>query len=191
MLTAKRFAGAAAGCWLIHMHDASATTPPAARVDFRRLVRNIQAGDKISADELGRLLNPGVRFVIARSLKAGQVDDLARDVIARVIRAIERNELRNPDQLLGYVRGMVQLRICAADMDHRRPPRRGPASSGMERALTGLSVREREILERFYVLGQDETRIVAEMSISAAQFRALKSTVKAQVARAKDNLYRE
>ena len=173
------------------MHDASATTPPAAGVDFRRLVRNIQAGDQISADELGRLLNPGVRFVIARSLEAGQVDDLARDVIARVIRAIQYNELGNPDRLLCYVRGLVQLRICGAAMEHRRPPRHDSASGGMENALAGLSVREREILERFYVLGQDETRIVADMSISATEFRALKSTVKAQVTRAKDSRYQE
>jgi DNA-directed RNA polymerase specialized sigma24 family protein len=163
---------------------------PDVRAHFDRLVRNIQAGDDSSSEELSRLLRPGVRFFIARSLDAVQVDDIAGDVLARVIKAIRERELHDPDHLLGYVRGVVQLRICSAGIDHRKPPRRNPEDGRLAGALSHLTGREREILTRFYMEGQAEDRILAEMRLSSSQFRELKSAVRAEIERIKDTCSR-
>jgi hypothetical protein len=158
---------------------------PDVRAHFDRLVQNIRVGDDSSADELGRLLRPGVRFFIARSLAAVQVDEIARDVILRVIKAIREQELQDPDRLLAYVRGVVQLRICSAGIEHRKPARRDLIDARLAGALRRLSGREREILKRFYVMGQAEEQILTEMSLSSSEFRELKSTVRAELARIK------
>ncbi|HVX67482.1 MAG TPA: hypothetical protein VHA11_12805 [Bryobacteraceae bacterium] len=160
---------------------------PDRRAHFERLVQGIQAGDDSSAGELGRLLEPGVRFFIARSLASVPVDEIARDVVLRVIRAIRDGELRDPERLLGYVRGVVQLRICGAGLGHRRPARRDIEDGRMAGALSRLSGREREILKRFYVMGQAEDQILAEMSLSSTEFRQIKSAIRAELIRIRES----
>jgi RNA polymerase sigma-70 factor, ECF subfamily len=48
------------------------------------------------------------------------------------------------------------------------------------KVLNGVSRRDREILNRFYVLEQPQERICAEMGLSYNQFRLLKSRAKAR-----------
>ena len=48
------------------------------------------------------------------------------------------------------------------------------------RVMNGISRRDREILERFYVHEQPQEQICAEMSLSYNQFRLLKSRAKAR-----------
>ncbi len=172
------------------MQDLRPTARSANRDDFNRLVRNIRAGDAASADELSQLLDPGIRFFLIRSLHSAAVNQAVLDVTARVIKAIQAGELQDGDRLLGYVRGVIQLRICGADLELRKPPRRDSAGARTADALKGLSDHEREILRRFYVLGQEESQILTEMNLSMFEFRSLKSSVREQIARAKESLFR-
>ena len=48
------------------------------------------------------------------------------------------------------------------------------------KVLSGVSRRDREILNRFYVLEQSQERICADMGLSYNQFRLLKSRAKAR-----------
>jgi DNA-directed RNA polymerase specialized sigma24 family protein len=48
------------------------------------------------------------------------------------------------------------------------------------KVLNGVSRRDREILNRFYVLEQSQERICADMKLSYNQFRLLKSRAKAR-----------
>jgi RNA polymerase sigma-70 factor, ECF subfamily len=48
------------------------------------------------------------------------------------------------------------------------------------KVLDGVSRRDREILNRFYVLEQSQERICADMGLSYNQFRLLKSRAKAR-----------
>ncbi|MGA2595136.1 MAG: antitoxin Xre/MbcA/ParS toxin-binding domain-containing protein [Bryobacteraceae bacterium] len=50
----------------------------------------------------------------------------------------------------------------------------------MDTALKGLAPRDREILARFYLDEQSQDRICAEMGLTEAQFRLLKSRARAR-----------
>jgi DNA-directed RNA polymerase specialized sigma24 family protein len=146
--------------------------------DFERLVRGIRAGDTACADELCDLLYPGIRFFVSRSSDA--IEEIAGKVLRDLIRAIQDGDVREPHRLLACVRQIVHGHLRGSDT---------PQSRGLEvhartvddirRGLTKLPERERDALIRFYVLGQKEEQILAEIQLSREQFRKLKSSAKA------------
>ena len=52
----------------------------------------------------------------------------------------------------------------------------------MHEVLRSLAHRDREVLSRFYLLEQPREQICAEMGVTQAQFRRLKSKVKTEFA---------
>ncbi len=176
---------------LSEMQDLRPVARSVSRDDFHRLVTKIQDGDASAVDELTRLLDPGIRFFLSRSLHSSAVEQAVREVTLRVIKAIQNKELEDADRLLGYVRGVLQLRICGAALELRKPPRRDSAGARTADALRRLSDREREVLRRFYVLGQEESQILAEMNLTAFQFRSLKSAVREQIERERESTCRK
>jgi RNA polymerase sigma-70 factor (ECF subfamily) len=73
--------------------------------------------------------------------------------------------------------------MCSLSDWHDNPERKVIARQRAEiarRVLNGVSRRDREILNRFYVLEQPQERICAEMGLSYNQFRLLKSRAKAR-----------
>jgi RNA polymerase sigma-70 factor, ECF subfamily len=121
-----------------------------------------------------------------------------------VAQAIRNGDLRDPERLMGYVRTVVKRQIAAsidlAVQNRRNRPdfedslfsvsdwRENPEKTVMarqrteiaRRVLNGISRRDREILNRFYVLEQSQEQICAEMRLTYNQFRLLKSRAKAR-----------
>ena len=175
----------------------------AASPNWRRLVSKICAGDPLGMEELYGVFSRGVRYYLCRQLGPQELEDKVHDTFLIVVQAIRRGELREPDRLMGFVRTIVRRQV-AAYIDNAVQTRKEQA--GLESGLTicdgrsnpeqdaiarqrteimlgilqRLSRRDRDILTRFYLLGQSQERICGEMRLSDTQFRLLKSRAKAR-----------
>jgi RNA polymerase sigma-70 factor, ECF subfamily len=181
--------------------ESAGTTP--ASPNWRRLVGKIRVGDPVGMEELYGVFSRGVRYYLCRQLGPQELEDKVHDTFLIVVQAICRGELREPDRLMGFVRTIVRRQV-AAYIDNAVQTRREQA--GLESGLTisddrsnpeqdaiarqrteimlgilqKLSKRDRDILTRFYLMGQSQERICGEMRLSDTQFRLLKSRAKAR-----------
>jgi RNA polymerase sigma factor (sigma-70 family) len=168
---------------------------------WRDVVARIQAGDDAAMERLYSEFGGGVRFILSRKLGFQDVDDRVHDTFVIVVQAIQRGEVRQPERLMSFVRTIVRRQIAAwvdgavqtkremvgidaATFDTRaNPEQRAMAAQRLEimnRVLGELSVRDRQILTRFYVHEQPAERICEQMDLSETQFRLLKSRAKAR-----------
>ena len=167
------------------------------------LVESIRSGDCGGMEELYRVFSRGVRYYLCRQLGPQDLDDKVHDTFLIVVQAIRKGELREPERLMGFVRTVVRRQVAAqidravqnrreqADMDttilvsdHRDTPEEAAITKQQEEVaeavLRSVSVRDREILTRFYLMEQTQEEICGEMSLSETQFRLLKSRAKAR-----------
>jgi RNA polymerase sigma-70 factor, ECF subfamily len=139
-----------------------------------------------------------VRYYLTKQIGPQDAEDKLHEVFLIVVQAIRRGDLRGPDRLMGFVRTVVQ-RAVAGQIDRAVKKRTreteidpaihtGPESFNLEKlalmkeqarivktALAALSQRDRELLERFYLLEQTPKQICAEMNLTQTQFRLYKS----------------
>jgi RNA polymerase sigma factor (sigma-70 family) len=178
---------------------ADAPTP----VNWALLVDNIRAGDPQAMEELYALFARGVRFYFYRQLGAQELDDKIHDTFLIVVQAIRRGDLREPERLMGFVRTIVRRQVAAhidqvvhvrreetsidqgAPLpDHSNSPEdramKQERIDVMTRTLRSMSMRDREILTRFYLQEQSQAQICSEMKLTDTQFRLLKSRAKAR-----------
>ena len=172
--------------------------------DWTSLVNRIRNDDAAAMAELYAIFAKGIRYFLLRNLGPDDLDDKVHDCFVIVTQAIRNGDLREPERLMGYVRTVVKRQIAASiDVavqqrrnrvdfedslftlsDWREDPERNVIA--MQRAeiarkvLNGVSRRDRDILNRFYVLEQTQEQICAEMGLSYNQFRLLKSRAKAR-----------
>ena len=172
--------------------------------DWATLVARIHDGDPSAMEELYGIFGKGIRYFLMRNLGADELDDKVHDCFVIVAQAIRNGELRDPARLMGFVRTVVKRRIAAAieaNVSKRRtyvdyedtlfsltdwkddPDRTLQQQQRAEiarRVMKGISRRDREILDRFYVQDQPQEQICQEMGLSYNQFRLLKSRAKAR-----------
>jgi RNA polymerase sigma-70 factor (ECF subfamily) len=171
--------------------------------NWPELVEKIRAGDPSGMEELYRLFSRGVRFYLCRQLGPQELDDKVHDTFLIVVQAIQRGDLREPERLMGFVRTIVRRQV-AAHIDSTVQTRKervdvefgydvsdvrsNPEEDAIARqrrelmtcVLRGVSRRDREILTRFYLLGESQEKICSEMDLTETQFRLLKSRAKAR-----------
>ena len=171
--------------------------------NWQDLVERIQRGEESGMEELYRLFGRGIRYYLCRQLGPQELDDKVHDTFVIVVQAIRRDELREPERLMGFVRTVVRRQVAAyidevvhirrdkLDLDlgiHVADRRNSPEQTAafrqrvvfMQSILGSLSERHREILTRFYLDEQSQEQICQEMSLSETQFRLLKSRAKAR-----------
>jgi RNA polymerase sigma-70 factor (ECF subfamily) len=171
--------------------------------DWPKLVERVQAGDGRAEEQLYDLFSGGIRFYLCRQLGPQELDDKVHDTFLIVLQAIRRGELRDPERLMGFVRTIVRRQVAAhidkmvqarkeqaelefglGVLDHRRNPEEDAIARQrveiMTRVLESISPRDREILTRFYLLGESQEKICTEMGLNDTQFRLLKSRAKAR-----------
>jgi RNA polymerase sigma-70 factor (ECF subfamily) len=165
--------------------------------DWSDLVARIQSGETDGLEELYNLFSSGMRFYLVHQFGADEVDERIHDTFMIVVQAIQRGELREPERLMGFVRTIVRRQVAAhIDRVAYKPPtqsageaefrRENPEEAVafqrrtelIHRVLATLSERDREILTRFYVLGQSTDEICSTMGLTETQFRLLKSRAK-------------
>jgi RNA polymerase sigma factor, sigma-70 family len=171
--------------------------------NWLELVESIQKGERGGMEELYRVFSRGVRFYLCRQLGPQDLDDKVHDTFLIVVQAIRKGELREPDRLMGFVRTVVRRQV-AAQIDRAVQSRREQAELDTtsavsdqrdtpeeaailrqheqvaENVLRSISVRDREILTRFYLMEQTQQQICDGMHLSETQFRLLKSRAKAR-----------
>lgn len=172
--------------------------------DWSPLVQRIREGDSAAMEELYGIFAKGIRYFLLRNLGPDDLDDKVHDCFLIVAQAIRNGDLREPERLMGYVRTVVKRQIAGSidiAVQQRRTRvefddtlfsvsdwRDNPETTVMARqraeiarkVLNGVSRRDREILNRFYVLEQSQEQICGEMGLSYNQFRLLKSRAKAR-----------
>jgi RNA polymerase sigma-70 factor (ECF subfamily) len=179
----------------------SRTESTANSLNLPEIVDLVRSGDPAGLEKLYSVFARGVRFYLWRQLGPQDLDDKVHDTFLMVVQAIQRDEIREPERLMGFVRTIVRRQV-AAHIDRAVQNRRrqvnieagleltdcnnNPESGAMERqerelmisVLQGMSQRDRDILTRFYLLNHSQERICREMGLSSTQFRLLKSRAK-------------
>jgi RNA polymerase sigma-70 factor (ECF subfamily) len=172
--------------------------------DWAALVTRIREGDSEAMGELYTVFAKGIRYFLLRNLGPEDLDDKVHDCFVIVAQAIRNGDLREPERLMGYVRTVVKRQIAASIdtavylrrnrvefedamfyvSDWRENPERAAIAQQTaeiaRKVLNGISRRDRDILNRFYVLEQSQEQICADMGLSYNQFRLLKSRAKAR-----------
>ena len=176
-----------------------------ASTEWAKLVESIRAGDQEAMTQLYATFGRGVRYYLSRQLGAQEIDDKVHDTFLVVLGAIQRDELREPERLMGFVRTVVR-RLVATHIDHlveerkertdledgflmaddrvdpERDALRRQKVEIMQQVLHTISRRDREILTRFYLYEQSQEQICREMGLNDTQFRLLKSRAKQRFA---------
>jgi DNA-directed RNA polymerase specialized sigma24 family protein len=167
------------------------------------LVARIRARDAGAEEELYHVFSRGIRFQLCRRLGPQDLDDRLHDIFLIITESLRNGELRDPRRLMGYVHtvvrrqmaehieGIVQSRRRRRSLelgpplrDHRPSPERRLIENQTVTVALGLlnrlDRRDREVLVRFYLREQKSSQICREMSLTATQFRLLKSRAKAR-----------
>ncbi len=182
------------------------------RLDYKELVAGIQLGDPAAFEKLYWAFHKGIRFLAVRQLGTQDAQDIEHTILAEVCSAIQQRRLREPERLAGFIRTVAFRTIACcikarvkerrhAELDYDADCQNADRSSEdvmiedeqrevMQQVLASLSVRDREVLARFYLQEQNAERICAEMCLTETQFRLLKSRAKARFAeRGKSRFY--
>ncbi len=177
--------------------------PREAPANWAELVQRIQRNEPSGMEDLYHVFARGIRFYLCRQLGPQELDDRVHDTFLIVVQAIRRGDLREPERLMGFVRTVVRRQVAAhidslvhsrreeveINVNTRLPdrtwnPEQSLASQEnvtlMRRVLASLSLRDREILVRFYLREQTQEQICQEMELTETQFRLLKSRAKAR-----------
>jgi DNA-directed RNA polymerase specialized sigma24 family protein len=139
-------------------------------------------------------------FFIMRQLGTDDLQDKVHDIFVTAATAISAGKLRDSERLTPfmttltrfYTYGQIDRRVVrrkyAAPLEHANvPDRRINLEHSIYRQqkmrivreiLGSMSNRDRDVLERFYVLEQSKEEICREMNLTPTQFRLLKSKAK-------------
>jgi RNA polymerase sigma factor (sigma-70 family) len=177
--------------------------------DSVALVAGILAGDDSAVEKLFAHYTRGLHFYFVRQFGPQDADDLVTETLTLVWEAIRSGSIREPERLTGFVMTIARrlgYRVIKERTHSRHAESRidqepavfngllAAAASPEEslfkaqqqavmlQVLRAMSVREREILHRSYLLEQTPEEIQNEMGMTETQFRLTKQRAKARFA---------
>lgn len=155
------------------------------------LVARIAAGDRAAEREFVRSYERGVRALVRRHCRPNDpiVDDLAQEVLTRVLERLRAGAIRDAAALPAYVQATI-VYTTSAEYRSRRPTEsaalidelpgdENPAERASSNELAVLLrklleqlpvARDREILVRFYLDEQDKDDVCRQLGIDASHF---------------------
>lgn len=158
------------------------------------LVRRIGEGDKGAEAELVNLYSRGIGYLLKHLTRDPHLsDDLHQETFRIVIEKIRRGDVRQPERLSAFVRGIARNLWVGEWRKRRRRPTEEPVESIREpqdpspgalgeamlmedrvrvRRLLGelRSGRDREILFRFYIAEEPKETVCSSLDLSSEQF---------------------
>ena len=155
------------------------------------LVARIAAGDRSAEQEFVRSYERGVRALVRRHCRPNDpiVDDLAQDVLARVLERLRAGAIRDAAALPAYVQTTIVYTTNAEYRARRNtegaaviddmPALDNPVEQLGSEQLAGMLrrllaqlplARDREILARFYLDEQDKDQVCRSLGIDASHF---------------------
>ena len=166
------------------------------------VVALIRAGDPDGQAALYHAFAPGLRLFLQHHLQQPEdVEDRLHDIIVQVVMGIQKGNLTEPERLAGFIRTIARRQVAlfihqavrqremrvdwpedliSEDPD---PEQAVVLEQWRERAsqiLASLNETDREILLRFYWLGQEPEDICQDLALTHDQFRLRKSRAKAR-----------
>ena len=173
-------------------------------MDWRVVVDQIRQGDPTGEETLYQNLVGGARLFLQRRLGTLDIDDKVHDLFLTIVEAIRRDEIREPERLMGFVRTVLyrQLNLAVSHIIKSRETTSGIeaadqlSGSGptpeqqtlahekislMKQVLREMSDRDFEVLTRSYIREQPQERICIDMGLTQTQFQLLKSRAKARL----------
>jgi RNA polymerase sigma-70 factor (ECF subfamily) len=162
------------------------------RADPRELALRIQAGERAAEDELVQRYSSGVAIIVRRIVRdPSSTDDLCQEAFRLVLEKLRRGELREPEKLSGFICNLARNLA----IEHVRRPQRtqtleepglsvaDPTPDQLSSLIEQEKVRavrqvleemtaprDREILRRFYLQGEDKESLCAELGLSGLHF---------------------
>jgi RNA polymerase sigma-70 factor (ECF subfamily) len=171
-------------------------------VDWADLLDRIQKRDPDAPGELYSRTSTPIFFFLRRRMSVEQAEDRTHDVFLILIDAIRAGRIQNPAAFPGYAvmvakrQAFAQFRrssrfpeaneeaLNALSSDARDDPHSILEETEwnllIQRALASLNSRQREVLDRFYVLEESKEKICGDMNLTQTQYRLLKSRAKAR-----------
>lgn len=188
-------------CSIVHQ----TMTPNSSSSDLRLQIVTGLLSDSSNAFETLYLHLTPLRGFFARRVGPVDAEDLYHDLILTLADQLKRGHLRQSDTLYKYASVIARRQLSAffskrnsmrllepeaAESLVDSAPGAEAACTAAEqvriatRILAALPAREREILRRFYFDEHSAERIMQEMSLTATQFRLIKSRAKQRFAKA-------
>ena len=130
------------------------------------LLHLVHSAEPSAAAPLYERFAPGVRAILSRKLAHSDVETGVFHVLLTVACAVRQGQIQDPATLPAQVLAAANAYI--AELAHKTPV------DGLREELDRLEPQEREILARFYRLGQSEEQIRREMKIPAERISAVR-----------------
>jgi RNA polymerase sigma-70 factor, ECF subfamily len=168
--------------------------PAIGPTDPARLVQRILAGERSAEEDLVHRYSCGVAVIVRRLVRDSfATDDLCQETFRIVLEKIRQGDLREAERLSGFICGVARNLA----IEYLRRPRQMTSLEEVEdtslvadqvpdqlstlleeekvkavrQVLQELAtVRDREILRRFYLLEEDKNRICASLGLSSLHF---------------------
>jgi RNA polymerase sigma-70 factor (ECF subfamily) len=160
------------------------------------LVRRILAGDRDAEEELVGRYSRGVSILIGRIVRnACTTEDLCQEAFRLILEKVRRGDVREPERLSGFI---CSLARNVAIEDLRKARRAMPVDDVETSSISDLapdqlgqllrkekanavrqvlrelsSVRDREVLYRYYIAEEDKDQICADLELSALHFNCV------------------
>ena len=165
------------------------------------LAREIRNGDRAAEAALVRTFAPAISAMMqARTRESASVPDLVQDVMLAVLQALRRGEVREPEKLAAFIRGVARNVANTWVRDRVRRSREDPleddsavqaavdpVESGervrlVREALAELNPTDREILVKTLVDGEKPGAIASRLRLGVEVVRQRKSRAIKKVA---------
>ena len=164
-------------------------------VVWQRIMQGVGSGDARVVEEFVASYSRGVRVLFKHHLGALGLDRLVEETMSGALAAMRQGSVDSPASLLVFFRQVLarQRDVAADNLGEQESGRATPAGLGcapvpgpLDRArirrkadllAIGLSKcgrRDREILTRLFVDGEQEDKLLAEYSVSREEFSRLK-----------------
>jgi len=168
------------------------------------IVEMIRGGHPAGLEQLYAMAR-NFTFFIMRQLGSDDLQDKVHDIFVTAATAISAGKLRDSERLTPflttltrfYTYGQIDRRVVrrkyVTPLEHANiPDRRTNLENSVYKKqkmlivrdiLNSMPKRDRDVLERFYVLEQTKEQICQEMNLTPTQFRLLKSKAKSTFAK--------
>jgi len=155
------------------------------------LVARIAAGDKNAEREFVLRYQQGIRVIVRRHCRAGDgaAEDLAQDVLLRVLERLRAGAIRDSVALPAYIQTTIS-HATSSEYRNRRPTEtvdsieHVPATGDPPDQFSGTQLRnmlhsllaelpvarDRELLKRFYLDEEDKEEVCRRLNIDPAHF---------------------
>jgi RNA polymerase sigma-70 factor (ECF subfamily) len=171
--------------------SASLTPPSAVTGDDADFVARIAAGDRDAEAEFVRRYQRGIAVLVRRHCRPGDpiVDDIAQDVLTRVLERLRAGAIRDSAALPGYLQTAIS-HAASAEYRSRRPsepieavadlasagtPAQSLHAEQLQHTLHALLAelpvaRDRELLRRFYLNEEDKDDVCRQLGVDTGHF---------------------